>query len=92
MTPKPDAERVNEIFENALDLASSEQRRGYVEGVCDGHAALLARVQTLLRVHFESSDTVLPASPREFTAAPMRRYLPRTACPSTAARLIRRLA
>jgi hypothetical protein len=62
MNPKPDSERVKEIFEIALDLASSEERRSYVKGVCDGDAELQARVQTLLRVHFEGESGFLSLS------------------------------
>jgi hypothetical protein len=64
MNSKLDAERVKEIFEHAIDFASSEERRGYIKGVCDGDAELQARVQTLLRVHFEGENGFLSESPR----------------------------
>ena len=68
MNPKPDAERVKEIFENALDLASTEERREYVRGVCNGDAEMQARVQTLLRVHFETGESFLPENPAALPA------------------------
>jgi tetratricopeptide (TPR) repeat protein len=64
MNPKLDSERVKEIFEQAIDLGSQEERRGYVEGACDGDAEMQARVQTLLRAHFEGEDAFLPDRPR----------------------------
>jgi len=43
--------REKEIFEAALDIASPEERFGYIKGACGLDAALLARVQELLRAH-----------------------------------------
>src|SRR5687768_6009603 len=43
--------REKEIFAAALDIASSEERLGYLKGACRGDAGLLARVQELLRAH-----------------------------------------
>ncbi|MSU51738.1 MAG: serine/threonine protein kinase [Opitutus sp.] len=63
MNPKNAAERAKEIFEQAIELASPEERAGYVKGACAGEADLLARVQVLLRAHDESGDAFLPGSP-----------------------------
>jgi len=46
---QPDREKA--IFQAALDIASPEERQGYIKGACGGDAALLARVQELLRAH-----------------------------------------
>ena len=43
--------REKEIFQAALDIASPEERFGYIKGACGADAALLARVQELLRAH-----------------------------------------
>ncbi|MCI0746321.1 MAG: protein kinase [Verrucomicrobia subdivision 3 bacterium] len=43
--------REKEIFEAALDIASPEVRFGYLKGACGADAALLERVQELLRAH-----------------------------------------
>jgi len=43
--------REKEIFQAALDIASPEERSGYIKGACGADAALLARVQELLRAH-----------------------------------------
>jgi WD40 repeat protein/serine/threonine protein kinase len=43
--------REKEIFQAALDIASSEERFGYIKGACGADAALLARVEELLRAH-----------------------------------------
>jgi len=43
--------REKEIFEQALDLASSAGRLGFVKGACGGDAALCARVLALLAAH-----------------------------------------
>jgi WD40 repeat protein/serine/threonine protein kinase len=46
---QPDREK--EIFENALEIASAEERQGYIKGACGSDANLLARVQALLKAH-----------------------------------------
>src|SRR5688572_13105997 len=43
--------REKEIFQAALEIASPEERLGYIKGACGADAALLARVQELLRAH-----------------------------------------
>jgi len=63
MSPKNAAARAKEIFEQAIELASPEERGGYVKGACVGDTELLARVQALLRAHDESSEAFLPESP-----------------------------
>jgi serine/threonine protein kinase len=65
MNPEAHSVRVKEIFENALDIASTEERRDYLERVCHGDAGMHSRVQTLLRVHFENRDSFLPEIPRQ---------------------------
>ncbi len=55
-------QREKKIFERALDFGSSEERLGYVKGVCADDAALLARVQALLQAHDEASR-FLPDAP-----------------------------
>ena len=55
-------EREKEIFEQAIELASADERLGYLKGVCGGDGELLARVQTLLRAHDESG-AFLPGVP-----------------------------
>src|SRR5687768_14968770 len=65
MNPQPDSARLKAIFEKAIEFTSTDERRGYLNRTCNGDSPLLARVQTLLRVHFESGDTYLPGSPRE---------------------------
>jgi serine/threonine protein kinase len=61
-TNQPGPGREKEIFEQALDLGSSEARFGFLKGACGGDADLLARVQTLLRAHDESGG-FLPENP-----------------------------
>src|SRR5262245_47460059 len=56
------ANREKEIFERALDLASPEERLGYIKGASAGDAALMARLQTLLQAHEEGTD-FLPEQP-----------------------------
>ncbi len=43
--------REKEIFQAALDIASPDERFGYIKGACGADASLLARVQELLRAH-----------------------------------------
>ncbi|HEY2952049.1 MAG TPA: serine/threonine-protein kinase, partial [Verrucomicrobiae bacterium] len=47
--------REKEIFENALEIVSAEERQGYIKGACGADGALLARVQDLLRAHDEAT-------------------------------------
>src|ERR1044072_4489994 len=51
MTSNQQAGREKEIFEHALEIASAEERQGYIKGACGADAALLDRGQDLLRAH-----------------------------------------
>ena len=75
MNPELHSARVKEIFEKAIEFTSTDERRGYINRACNGDSPLLARVQTLLRVHFESGDTFLPDNPRE-PSHPMEKNFP----------------
>ena len=55
MTPNQQSSREKEIFESAIEIASAEERQGYVKGACDGDADLIARVQALLKAHDEAT-------------------------------------
>ena len=56
--------RERAIFEAALDITSAEGRLGYLKGACGEDAALLARVQALLRAH-GAPEGFLPERPRD---------------------------
>ena len=62
MATNDPANREKEIFEKALELASPEERLGYLKGTCAGDAELLARVQALLRAN-DSASQFLPEDP-----------------------------
>ncbi len=49
MNARPDPRREKEIFEQAIDLASVEERERFVEQACREDPGLLIRVQELLR-------------------------------------------
>src|SRR5262249_3761007 len=49
-----DPKNAEAVFLAALDKATLQERAAYVEGACGGDAALLARVQELLRAHDQS--------------------------------------
>ena len=51
MTANQQPGREKEIFENALEIASAEERQGYIKGACGADVALLGRVQALLKAH-----------------------------------------
>src|SRR5205823_647787 len=55
--------REKEIFEQALDITSAEERLRFLTGACGKDAALLARVQALLRAD-ESGESFLPEQPK----------------------------
>jgi len=63
MATTDNGNREREIFEAALDIASAEGRLGYLKGACGQDAALLARVQALLRAH-EAPESFLPEQPK----------------------------
>ena len=55
--------REKEIFEQALDITPTEERRRFLTSACGKDAALLARVQALLRAD-ESGESFLPEQPK----------------------------
>src|ERR1043165_1472577 len=52
-----------EIFEQALDITATEERLRFLTSACGKDAALLARVQALLRAD-ESGESFLPEEPK----------------------------
>src|ERR1051326_6278819 len=62
MAEQPNREK--DIFEKALEFESSEARRQYLEGVCEGDGVLLARIQALLRAD-EAGEEFLPEQPKD---------------------------
>ncbi len=64
MATTDNGNRERAIFEAALDIASADGRLGYLQGACGEDAALLARVQALLRAH-EAPEGFLPERPRD---------------------------
>ena len=56
--------REKEIFEQALDLDSAEERLAFVQRACGEDAVLLARVQALLQAH-ETDAEFLPEEPKD---------------------------
>src|SRR5689334_1631255 len=57
------AAREKELFERAIEFASSEARRAFVHEACCGDTALRQRVESLLRLHVEASASFLPDDP-----------------------------
>jgi serine/threonine protein kinase len=57
-------DREKEIFEHALDLASREERRRFLESACGGDTALLGRVRALLQAD-EQGEEFLPEHPKD---------------------------
>src|SRR5438094_5534830 len=55
--------REKEIFEQALDITPAEERLRFLTSACGKDAALLARVQALLRAD-ESGESFLPGQPK----------------------------
>jgi WD40 repeat protein/serine/threonine protein kinase len=58
--------REKEIFEGALDHATGEERRRFLELACGKDLALLARIQALLQAN-EQGEEFLPEDPKETT-------------------------
>src|SRR5207244_5431346 len=54
-----------DIFEQALDLPSAEERAAFLKGACGADAALLERLQGLLRAHEQAKEFLgsAPANP-----------------------------
>src|SRR5690349_10956576 len=63
MAVSDQSNREKEIFEQALDITLTEERLGFLTSACGKDAALLARVQALLRAD-ESAESFLPERPR----------------------------
>jgi serine/threonine protein kinase/WD40 repeat protein len=55
--------REKEIFEQALELASVEERVAYLKGACGADAAMLERLRSLLRAS-DGADAFLPETPQ----------------------------
>src|SRR5438067_7989659 len=63
--------REKEIFEQAIEIASDEERQGYLKGACGADAALRERIQALLKAD-EGAQSFLPGEPqRPATTAPI---------------------
>src|SRR5260221_1038226 len=60
--------REKEIFEEALDITPAEERLRFLTSACGKDAALLARVQALLRAD-ESGESFLPERPKAAVVA-----------------------
>ena len=57
--------REKEIFEQALDITPTEERLRFLTSACGKDAALLARVQALLRAD-ECGESFLPEQPKAY--------------------------
>jgi serine/threonine protein kinase len=55
--------KIEEIFDAAIEIASLQERRAYVEEACAGDAALFARIEDLLCAHDETR-AFLPEKPQ----------------------------
>jgi eukaryotic-like serine/threonine-protein kinase len=65
--PRP-APRLMEIFSEALELKSAEERADYLDRVCGSDRSLRGRVEGLLRAHVEDDDFLeSPAAPPTVT-------------------------
>src|SRR5258708_38134279 len=60
--------REKEIFEQALDITPAEERLRFLTSACGKDAALLARVQALLRAD-ESGESFLTEQPKATVVA-----------------------
>src|SRR5512136_530249 len=56
-------ERIEAVFHQALEFGP-EARAAFLAGACGGDAALLAKVQALLRAH-ETAEGFLPEQPKD---------------------------
>jgi ankyrin repeat protein len=69
---KPDSDRINEVFAEALAFTHAAERRAYLERACSGDAALRQEVESLLAAHEQAGDflgkTVLLPSQANFPA------------------------
>ena len=71
--PKSLLNREKQIFEQALDLASLQERAAFLKGACGADAALLERLLGLLRAS-ENVDAFLPETPQ--TGETIKLHLP----------------
>jgi serine/threonine protein kinase/tetratricopeptide (TPR) repeat protein len=71
--PEP-GNREKEIFDRAMEIASAEERLNYLKKACGGDAALLERLQALLRAAGTGAD-FLPETPKD-TGGTVRFELP----------------
>ena len=51
-----DAERMVEIFAEALELVCPEDRAGFLDRACRGEPGLREQVESLLRAHDQAGD------------------------------------
>src|SRR5262245_26686701 len=66
MPSEPALNREKEIFEQALDLESTQERVAFLKGACGADAAMLERLLGLLRAS-EGASAFLPEAPRAAT-------------------------
>ena len=60
--------REKEIFEQALDLASTQERVAFLKGACGADGAMLERLLRMLHTS-EGAGTFLPEAPQEASTA-----------------------
>lgn len=74
---KPDsaAERIPEIFETAVEMASPEERTAYLDQACGEDAELRTTVDRLLATHVEAEDFFQDGSPTQISATEITQTL-----------------
>ena len=65
-----DPNRVEEVFNGALQQTSAEERSAFLKTACAGDEALRGRVEALLRAHMEASHFLGRAAIEQVEAAP----------------------
>jgi eukaryotic-like serine/threonine-protein kinase len=65
MTPNQPSGREKGIFESAIEIASADERQGYIKGACGNDPDLFARVQALLKAHAEATGFLREESAAE---------------------------
>ena len=68
LNPKTAMNREKEIFDQALDLSSVEERAAFLKGACGTDVTLLERLMGLLRAS-DGADAFLPNEPRAASKA-----------------------
>src|SRR4051794_40092835 len=69
----PASQQLESILEAAVEIASGEQRRAFVERACAGDDELKARVEALIENHFLAGNFLeAPAHAALATAEPAR--------------------